>query len=174
MKMRLLTALVAASCFNQMAMATILATGSITNNTTATATVTLQQQITLENTLTPLEGLKGGAFTPNLASAKIATGNLKIKETGVNAQLAVKWQKPGYKPFVTYATGHENYDNYKLEYNVSPTSNDTDTFVTSDGMYVLSKTNVNSWDYEVNSIGRMNLPKAGNYIISVTGAVYNP
>ncbi|WP_338506722.1 hypothetical protein VRB95_00675 [Erwinia aphidicola] len=175
MKIRLLTALVAAGCFSQMAMATSLSTGSITNKTTATGTVTLTQKITLENTLTPLQGLKAGTSTSTMADSKIATGNLKIKEAGVKARLAIKWQNPGYESFVTYATGHDGDDHYKLEYNVPPTSQDTDSFVTSDGMYILSKTDVSSWDYVVNSTGRnMKLPEAGNYVISVTGAVYNP
>lgn len=175
MKTRLLTALIAAGCFSPMAMATSLSTGSITNETTATGTVTLNQKITLENSLTPLQGLKAGASTPTFATTKIATGNLKIKEAGVKARLAIKWQNPGYKHFVTYATGHENDSAYKLEYNVPPTSEDTDSFETSDGMYILSKTDVSSFDYVVNSVGAdMKLPKAGNYVISVTGAVYNP
>ncbi|MHC3774445.1 hypothetical protein ACYDMD_19745 [Pantoea agglomerans] len=173
MKMRLLTALVAAGCFSQMAVASLVTTGSIVNKTTATATLTLNQPITLENTLTPVEGLKGGASTPTLATGLIANGNLKIKETGVTAHLALNTSTPGNNSFVTYATGHENAADYKLEYRVYPKSSDTDYIVTSDGEYIFSTNNVNNFGYTVSAIASK-LPKAGSYVISVTGGVYNP
>ncbi|PKC36131.1 hypothetical protein V462_11050 [Pantoea ananatis 15320] len=173
MKIRLLTALVAAGCFSQMAMADNLLTGSITDETTATGTVTLTQKITLENTLTPLQGLKAGTSTTTLETSKIATGNLKIKEAGVKARLAIEWEKIGNQSFATYATGHENDDQYKLEYNVYPILTDSDTIFKSDGIYVVSKTDVSSLDYVVKNKG-LKLPKAGDFVISVTGAVYNP
>ena len=168
-----ISALVVAVCFNQMAMADLVTTGSITQKTTATATVTLNQPITLENTVTPVEGLKAGASTPTLASGLIATGNLRIKEAGASAQLALNTDAPGSKAFVTYATGHNLKDDYKLEYRVYPTSQDTDYIETSEGTYIFSNQNVNNFGYNVNAVSSK-LPKAGNYVISVTGGVYNP
>ncbi|MCW0332764.1 hypothetical protein [Pantoea ananatis] len=174
MKMRLLTALVVTGCFSQMAMASLVTTGTIDNKTATTATVKLNQPITLENTLTPVEGLKGGAAKPTLASGLLANGNLKIKETGVTAQLAINDAAPGNKSFVTYATGHTNDYDYKLEYRVYPTSNDTDYIETSDGDYIFSKQSVSNFDYTVNAVSSLTLPKAGSYVISATGAIYNP
>lgn len=173
MKMRLLTALVAIGCFSQMAVASDLKTGSITGQTIATATLTLGQSITLENTLNPKQGLKPGSRG---GAIPIATGNLKIKEAGITARIAVKMQELGFNSFVTYAAGHNGDSAYKLEYNVQPTSQDFDTFTSADGMYILSSKNVDSWDYEVKAAGNSSivLPKAGNYQISVTVALYNP
>ncbi|MDF7788614.1 hypothetical protein P4910_24520 [Pantoea stewartii] len=173
MKTHLLTTLFVTSCFSQMAVADHVTTGSIVNKTTTTATVTLRQKITLENTLTPLEGLQGGTSIPSQASGVIAKGNLKIKEAGVTAQLALNTYKSTLNNFVTYATGHENDPDYKLEYFVYNPSDDTDWIETSDGIYRFTPSNVSNFDYTVHAAGSK-LPKAGNYIISVTGATYNP
>ncbi|QAB32607.1 hypothetical protein [Pantoea ananatis] len=173
MKMRLLTALVVTGCFSQMAMASRVTTGTIENKTTTTATVTLNQPITLVNTLTPVEGLKGGTELPTLDSGLIANGNLNIQEAGVTAQLALNTAAPGNESFITYATGHTNDAAYKLEYRVYTTSDDTDYIIDSDGEYTFSKKDVNNFGYTVNAVSSQ-LPKAGSYVISVKGAIYNP
>lgn len=103
----------------------------------------------------------------------IANGNLKIKETGETAHLALNTTGPGNYSFVTYATGHENDADYKLEYLVYPTSSATDYINMSDGIYMFSKENVNNFGYSVRTV-LTKLPKAGSYVISVTGGVYNP
>ncbi|MGP2504468.1 hypothetical protein [Pantoea ananatis] len=174
MKMRLLTALVVTGCFSQMAMADLVTTGTIDNKTTTTATVTLNQPITLENTLTPVEGLKAGTSISTLASGLIANGNLNIKETGATAQLALKSSDSGGNNFVTYATGHADDSDYKLEYRpYLPVSLSDDYIVAADGTYLFSKNNINNVSYTVSAVGSK-LPKAGNYVISVTGAIYTP
>jgi len=175
MKTRLLTALVAAGCFSQMAVAgSTLLTGSVSDLTTATATVELTQPTSLENTLTPVEGLKAGATISSIASGVIARGNLKIREAGVTQNLAIKSEMSGYShtPFETYATGHDGDDDYKLQYRAMPNDKDYDSFMTSDGNYLISKRTVNTWDYVV-YCNSDKLPKAGNYVITLTGAVYN-
>ena len=176
MKMRLLTALVAAGCFSQMAQADgTLTTGSITNQTTATATVTINQPVTLENTLTPESGLKAGQDIDG--AAILAKGNLKIKESGVTARLAIKMAEDENTSLTTYAEGHENEDEYKLTYVAGPTSpaiEKSKVFLTSDGVYDVTDDDVSSMDYMVITNTNKKMPKAGNYVISITGAVYNP
>ena len=170
MKMRLLTALVAAGCFSQMAVADMgeLTTGSITNQTTATATVTIKQPVTLENTLTP--ELKAAED-----KLQIAKGNLKIMETGVKAKLAIKSSPDdAYVSFTAYAAGHDGDGDYKLEYVAIPEDLDSfSQYSTSDGFYLVSNNEVSGFNYIVYNRDD-SLPKAGNYVISVTGAVYNP
>ena len=68
MKMRLLTGLIAAACFSQAASAAELSNGTISNQTIATADVMFSQPSTLENTLTPIAGLKAGASDDNRAT----------------------------------------------------------------------------------------------------------
>ncbi|MDC7861403.1 hypothetical protein [Pantoea ananatis] len=139
-----------------------------------TATVTLNQQITLENTLTPVEGLNAGTSTTSGASRLIASGNLKITDTGSTAQLALKSSDSGGNNFVTYATGHADDSDYKLEYRpYLPVSLSDDYIDMADGTYLFSKSNINNVSYTVSAVGTK-LPKAGNYVISVTGAVYTP
>jgi len=176
MKMRLLTALVAAGCFSQVTVANAvgLTTGSISNQTTATATVTLNQPITLENTLTPESGLKvGQEATPG--ELRLAKGKLAIKEAGVKARLALKAGESETVPFTVYATGHENDDEYKLAYAVLPTDRDYSAFddFLADGYYFVKNDEVNSLDYDV-VLYTPKAPKAGSYVVSATGAVYNP
>lgn len=176
MKMRLLTALVAACCFSQMAVASVVNTGDIVNKTTTTATVTLNQPITLDNTLTPVKGLNAGASISTIAKSTIANGNLKIHESGFKVQLALMAATPGNAAFETYATGHENDPDYKLAYRVYPTLalSAIDTIQMPDGNYDFSKSNIDNLDYTVRVVDSSKLPKAGNYVISVTGAVYTP
>ncbi|MCW0323707.1 hypothetical protein [Pantoea dispersa] len=184
MKMRLLTALVAAGCFSQMAQADgTLTTGSITNQTTATATVTINQPVTLENTLTPESGLKAGQVITE-DTVQIAKGNLKIMEAGAKARLAI-YGGPPNKDLLTkvYAVGHEGDGEYELDYTIAPTPSDIESgfkgFETSDGVYYVSNNDINSLEYGVFIQGKgtikvLKAPKAGNYVISTTGAVYNP
>ncbi|KAF6660655.1 hypothetical protein HFD91_11655 [Enterobacteriaceae bacterium EKM102V] len=173
MKARLLTVLVAAGCFSQMAFAASFSSGTIDNKTTATATVTLNQQITLENTLTPVKGLIAGTSVPTRDAALLANGNLKIKEPGVKAQLAVKIHGPGASESVVYATGHEGDPDYALNYRLFPiTSDGTNEMDTPDGTYYFTKVPTDNLVYTVNTMSDK-LPKAGNYVISATGAVYN-
>ncbi|MCH9299854.1 MULTISPECIES: hypothetical protein [Pantoea] len=172
MKTRLLTVLVAAGCFSQMAVADDLTTGSITNQTTQTATVTISQPITLENTLIPETGLKTGQS----GMITLATGKLAIKESGVKARLALLIKSSEGEPntVVTYATGHEKDDNYKLTYSIGiGDAAVTDDFKVPDGNYRVVRNESSSLNYvlQSNSTG---LPKAGYYVVSVTGAVYNP
>jgi len=173
MKMRLLTALIFTGCFSHMAMASNVTTGTIVNKTTATATVTLNQAITLKNTLTPVDGLKAGTATPTLASGLIANGKLSIQETTGTAKLALSAYAPTNEDFVTYATGHKNDSTYKLSYRVYPTSSDTNYIEMTDGVYIFTTKNVKELAYTVNAVSDK-LPKAGSYTISVTGGIYNP
>ncbi|MDJ0034048.1 MULTISPECIES: hypothetical protein [Pantoea] len=178
MKMHLLTALVTAGCFSQMAVADdTLTTGSITNQTTATATVTINQPVTLENTLTPETGLKAGQVITE-DTYEIAKGNLKIMEAGAKARLAI-YAAPKGSLTKVYAVGHEGDGEYELDYMTMPTSppeSDFKAFETSDGYYYVSNNDINSLEYGVFLQGEKasKAPKAGNYVISSTGAVYNP
>lgn len=181
MKMRLLTALIAATCFSQAASADAeLTSGTITNKTTATADVVFNQPVTLENTLTPVAGLKAGGQT-SADGVTIATGKLAIKETGVTARLAFRTadlsQGSESVPSV-YAEGHEGDDEYQLLYEIYPdgaTPDKWDFIKTSDGEYLVSTEELSQQTYKVAGHGSGNvLPKAGKYTISVTGAVYTP
>ena len=183
MKMRLLTGLIAAACFSQAAFAdTVLSDGAVSNLTTATADVEFNQPITLENTLTPVAGLKAGQPLPaGDSSLVIANGKLAIKDSGVTARLALKFMEAD--TFLsTYAQGHEGDDNYVLQY--MPVPNDAtlqnlastyDAFYAGDGNYVVTPTEENQLDYRVvaysETAGKV---KPGKYTISVTGAVYTP
>ena len=174
MKKRLLTALVAAGCFSQMAVAADLTTGSITNKTTATATVTINQPVTLENTLTPVTGLTAGQpLGPS--GVILAKGKLTIKESGVKARLAVMdGIDDAGTPFKTYATGHENDDEYMLQYLAGFSTNfASDILSASEGIYSVTSEDLNSAEYYVVATNK-ELPKAGNYVVSVTAGVYNP
>jgi len=174
MKKCLLTALVAAGCFSQMAEAKMLTTGSVNNKATATATVTINQTVTLENTLTPLTGLMAGKEIQNEKQATLAMGKLAIKETGVKAQLAVMGASASDTLFKTYATGHENDDAYMLEYRAHFEKNiPSDVLSASEGTYVVTSKDVNSVEYGVYTADTK-FPKAGNYVISITAGVYNP
>ena len=175
MKKRLLTALVAAGCFSQMAVAADLTTGSITNRTTATATVTINQPVTLENTLTPLTGLTAGKELKVADDIILAMGKLAIKEPGVKARLAVMGSIDRNTPFKTYATGHENDDAYMLRYEAEfkNSSIHKDELYASEGAYDVTREDVNSVEYIVACVGEV-FPKAGNYVISITAGVYNP
>ena len=175
MKKRLLTALVAAGCFSQMAVAADdLTTGSITNKTTATATVTINQPVTLENTLTPLTGLTAGKELKGADDGILAMGKLAIKETGVKARLAVMGGIDRDTPLKTYATGHENDDAYMLRYFAGfPTNIASDVLFASEGAYDVTSEDVSSVEYAVASMDNT-LPKAGDYVISITAGVYNP
>ncbi|MEI2606796.1 hypothetical protein V8O11_23845 [Erwinia aphidicola] len=174
--MRLLTALIAAACFSQAASAANLTSGTITNETTATADVVFNQPITLENTLTPVSGLKAGAPS-NLDSTDtattIATGKLAIKEAGVTAQLALRLESPA-----VYAEGHQGEAAYELAYAAifdDAEATTWDTFTTSDGSYLISPAGQRQLAYKVYGGGNDDvLPAAGKYTINVTGAVYNP
>jgi len=169
MKLRLLTALVASCCISQMAVADDLTTGSITNKTTATATLTISQPITLENVLTPVSGLKTGG-----TDSTIARGVLKIKDSGVSGRLAVMTVPNRGVSFVSYAVGHENDDKYKLSYSLSlPLETKFKMFNDSDGAYAVTDESVSQIAYSILRLDKA-LPLAGNYIISATGAVYNP
>lgn len=181
MKMRLLTGLIAAVCFSQAASAADLVDGTVTNQTTATADVMFNQPITLENTLTPVTGLKGGQRLPENSSALvIANGKLAIKDSGVTARLALKFMDGG-KNLTTYAVGHEGEDSYALKY--IPMPKDTyigdmnskyDEFVTVDGSYFVTPTEENQLDYNVIAFNSAGKAMPGKYTISVTGAVYTP
>lgn len=178
MKARLLTALVAAGCFSQMAVAAVaddtLTTGDITNKTTATATLNINQPVTLENTLTPEPGVRAGLKSDGSKEVVLATGKLAIKEAGAKARLALLGISTSRELFETYAAGHEGDDEYKLSYVVSPNDRDDSysTFTQPDGEYFVKKNAVNSINYSV--LALFGTPKAGNYVISATGAVYNP
>ena len=134
------------------------------------------QPITLENTLTPVSGLKAGAPS-NLNStdtaAIIATGKLAIKEAGVTAQLALRVGAP-----TVYAEGHQGEAAYELAYAAffdDAEATTCDTFTTSDGLYEISPAGQRQLTYKVYGGGNDDvLPAAGKYTISVTGAVYNP
>lgn len=180
--MRLLTALIAAACFSQAASAAILSSGSITNETTATADVVFNQPITLENTLTPVSGLQAGAPS-NLdnidTSTTIATGKLAIKEAGVTAQLALEiggTPMNGYGS--AYAEGHQGEKAYELAYMPifdSGNASTWDTFYNNDGVYLIGPAGQRQLTYKVKGAGYGDvLPAAGKYTINVTGAVYNP
>lgn len=181
MKMRLLTGLIAAVCFSQAASADTLVDGTVTNQTTATADVMFNQPITLENTLTPVTGLKAGQSLPVDSSAVvIANGKLAIKDSGVTARLALKFMDGG-ESLSTYAVGHEGEDSYALYY--IPVPKDTyigdvnskyEDFVTADGSYIVTPTEENQLDYNVIAYNSAGKAMPGKYTISVTGAVYTP
>lgn len=175
MKIRLLTSLIISACFSHAASAAELTTGSITNQTTATADVVFNQPVTLVNTLTPHTGLISGKDVDNKGII-LATGSLSIVEAGVNARLAMMVTKSDGTPFTVRASGHEkdNNDEYELKYKVSPSLLETpDSLKTAEGVYSIKKTASNSLNYTI--ITSMDTtPKPGHYIISATGAVYNP
>lgn len=178
MKMRLLTALIAAACFSQAASAADLTSGTITNQTTATTDVVFNQPVTLENTLMPVAGLKAGEKEDDDNLPTIATGKLAIKETSVTARLALKLQEADHSVSVVYAEGHQGEAAYGLEYVPvfdSADVNTWDTITASDGVYVISPEGQRQLTYKVIGAneGRVT-PRAGKYTISVTGAVYNP
>lgn len=177
-KMSLLTALIATACISQAASASELTSGSITNQTTATADVKFNQPITLENTLTPVAGIKAGAAAGMEHPVTIATGTLAIKEAGATAQLALKVNNSDGTLLTVYADGHKGDDKYALVY--TPSFGNTDVKwdainVAGDGRYMISPTVQRQLTYKVlaQGIGSV-LPGAGTYTISVTGAVYNP
>lgn len=183
MKIRLLTALIATACLSQAASAAELTSGSITNQTMATADVKFNQPVTLVNTLTPVDGLKAGAASSSDDPVAIATGKLAIKETGVTAQLALKIGNANQTPFIIYAKGHQGERAYALTYipmitGVSPNRggpDSFDTFTASDCYYDVTSNKESELTYGVIGMGSGNaLPGAGTYTISMTGAVYNP
>lgn len=179
MKIRLLTALIAATCFSQAASAAQLNSGVITNQTTATTDVVFNQPITLENTLRPIAGLKAGQELPDNSGIPIATGKLAIKEAGVTARLALKVFEADNSASVVYAEGHQGEEAYALAYAPVPDDADAswDGLDTSDGRYVISPKEQNQFTYKVmgaKGSTDFGTPKAGKYTISVTGAVYNP
>lgn len=184
MKMRLLTGLIAAACFSQAAFAAELNSGTVSNQTTATADVEFSQPITLENTLTPVAGLRAGQpLPPDDSAVVIANGKLAIKDAGVTARLALKFAEAGASSYLsTYAQGHEGDDNYLLYF--APLPKDTtlanfyqkyDVFGASDATYAVTPKEENQLDYKVVGL-KKNGGKAmpGKYTISVTGAVYTP
>lgn len=177
MKMHILTTFIAVACFSQAASAT-LPSGTITNQTTATADVVFNQPITLENTLTPVAGLKAGKKVPN-EGVTIATGQLAIKEVGVTARLALKAEGVDHEMFTAYAEGHQGDPAYELTYLpvFDQTDAELDSISASDGDYVVSNAERSQLTYEVvgaSGAAQDVMPRAGKYTISVTGAVYNP
>lgn len=184
MKIRLLTALITTACLSQAASADDLTSGSITNQTTATADVEFNQPVTLVNTLTPVNGIKAGAASSANNPVEIATGKLAIKEAGVTAQLALKAAGVDKVPLITYAKGHQGEPAYALTYqpfithvspNPSADPNGFDFFTASDGDYYVTIEKESELTYSVFGLGSGNaLPGAGTYTISMTGAVYNP
>ncbi|MHB9804947.1 hypothetical protein [Pantoea ananatis] len=183
-KMSLLTAIMAAACLSQAASADDdLTSGSITNQTTATADVEFNQPVTLVNTLTPVNGIKAGAASSSESPVEIATGKLAIKEAGVTAQLALKASCADQTPLITYAKGHQGEPAYALTYiplitDVSPNKagpTPANYFTASDGYYYVTPKKESELTYSVFGLGSGNaLPGAGTYTISMTGAVYNP
>ena len=181
MKMRLLTGLIAAACFSQAASAgTVLNNGTITNQTTATADVVFNQPITLENTLTPVTGLKAGQMPVGDSAVVIANGKLAIKDSGVTARLALR-SSEGDDYLSTYAEGHEGDDSYALQYipipkdtNLDDVDTKYDTFPAADGNYIVTPTEENQLDYKVIAYNSAGKAMPGKYTISVTGAVYIP
>ncbi|MGP2416889.1 hypothetical protein [Pantoea ananatis] len=183
MKIRLLTALITTACLSQAASADDLTSGSITNQTTATADVEFNQPVTLVNTLTPVNGIKAGAASGANNPVEIATGKLAIKEAGVTAQLALKSAGADQVPLITYAKGHQGEPAYALTYqpaiiDVSPNQagpSGYNFFTASDGVYTVTTEKESELTYSVLGLGSGNaLPGAGTYTISMTGAVYNP
>lgn len=150
MKMHILTTFIAVACFSQAASAT-LTSGTITNQTTATADVVFNQPITLENTLTPVAGLKAGKKVPN-EGVTIATGQLAIKEVGVTARLALKAEGVDHEMFTAYAEGHQGDPAYELTYSPAFDQTDADkldSISTSDGDYFVNNAERSQLTYKV-------------------------
>lgn len=187
MKMRLLTGLIAAVCFSQAASAAELTGGTISNQTTATADVEFNQPITLQNTLTPISGLKAGQEIDMDNPLTIANGSLAIKDSGVTALLALKsgdTLKNGDTSgaLTAYAAGHEGEKGYGFAYMPIPKGVDMKTMADeydstniNGEMYLVSRTASSNLDYSVLAFDSGNTAiKPGSYTISVTGAIYNP
>lgn len=133
MKPRLLV-LVCLTVYGSLSYAGTLSTGSVTNQTTASATVTFDQDITITNTLTPVTGLKTGEVKSDVLV--IATGHAGIDKVGVKARMALKVaEKPSDDSknvyFETYASGHEGESDYKMTYTVIPADFDTNSSLDS-------------------------------------------
>lgn len=182
MKMRLLTGLIAAVCFSQAASAAQLSGGTISNLTTATADVEFSQPITLQNTLTPISGLKAGQKLSAANPLTIANGSLAIKDSGVTALLALKFGNESLGAATSYAAGHEGEEDYSFNYIPMPKDADMDSMESkydviriNGDVYAVTPTASSKLDYNVLAIGDgTKAVKPGIYTISMTGAIYNP
>lgn len=183
MKMRLLTGLIAAAFFSQAASAARLSSGSLTNQTTATADVEFSQPITLQNTLTPIAGLKAGQVVGNGNNLlQIANGSLEIKDSGVTALLALRVSPSEISQPIAYAAGHEGDDKYAITYvplpkdaSLADIGSKYNQFSNTSGTYAVTPAASSKLDYGVFVIDTRGTGiKPGTYTINTEGAIYNP
>ncbi|WP_235668717.1 hypothetical protein [Pseudomonas savastanoi] len=159
----------------------VLISGTITNKTRATAVVEFKQPITLINTLTASSGLKAENDPDSDTQITIATGQVRISESGASARLAIlstlNERAPG---ITTYAEGHEGDADYALMYSTAPGTgkatlnmlNDYSMLLAEDGSgYFVSKKDISSLDYGVVATPPK---KAGKYTIQTVAGVYVP
>jgi len=156
-------------------------TGSVSNETTATAEVTFNMPLTITNTLTPVMNQVAG---PSDKMVNIATGQAGIDQPGVTAQLAMKELLPGNLPLIAYAGGHDGDPDYSITYMMFPAGTDPNSkadlpgysrLISSTGSYLVSDNAIQNVNYNVWAMSNGSLGIApGVYTINTTVGVYNP
>lgn len=152
--------------------------GGITNKTRATAVVEFKQPITLINTLTASSGLQADDDPDSSTKITIATGQVRISESGASARLAILSTLNDRDPGITtYAEGHEGDDDYALIYSTAPGTgrinvsllNDYSMHIEEDGSgYFVSNKDISSLDYGVVATPPR---KAGKYTIQTVAEI---
>lgn len=186
MKKIIFTAIIAVACVSSHAFAESLPDkvtgGAMTNKAVATATVTIDQPITLTNNLAVLAGIKvpkkAGEYT------KIAKGSVAINEAGIIGHIGIMSSDASTNMFQAYADSHDGDDNYMFYYAVLPGDKDVadylsqgDTFPGyslysgADGSYLVTSDEIQSLKY---SVIANDIKKAGAYTINTTAAIYVP
>ncbi|WP_135185968.1 hypothetical protein, partial [Pseudomonas syringae] len=132
-------------------------------------------------TLTASSGLKAENDPDRSTKITIATGQVRISESGASARLAILSTMNEREPGITtFAEDHEGDNDYALMYSIAPGTskttvsllNDYSLHLEEDGSgYFVSNKDISSLDYGVVATPPK---KAGKYTIQTVAGVYVP